>query len=130
MMLPRRGWAICLLSTPSTAFSLIPSARGVRNASSRFGPWVPLVLARASVWQEPHWLTKAVLPLARSASLRPHAESTSALAASAAVARTVLRNRCKAAGRLAATGAEARQGGPRQRRGHRRETPPRGSAHG
>src|SRR5271154_2966585 len=36
-----------------------------RKASSRLGPTIPLVLARASVWQEPHLATNACLPRIR-----------------------------------------------------------------
>ena len=36
------------------------------NASSRFGPVVPLVPARLSMWQEPHFATNSCLPATRS----------------------------------------------------------------
>ena len=32
------------------------------KAESRFGPTLPFVPARRSVWQEPHFLTKSCLP--------------------------------------------------------------------
>ena len=53
-----------------------------RNDSSRFGPTMPFVPARASVWHEPHFATKAFLPtirLALSPPLTlPQPEATSA----------------------------------------------------
>ena len=51
----------------------IPSASAWRNASSRFGPWMPCVPARPRMWQDPHFSAKAFLPATRSASssLRP-----------------------------------------------------------
>ena len=42
---------------------LTPSARSWRNASSRFGPIVPVVLAWASVWQAPQFCDEQLLAL-------------------------------------------------------------------
>src|ERR687885_368029 len=64
------GYAIC----PRTRSVIVlwtsskpcpPCERGVRiarNASSRFGPSVPLVPASASVWHVPQLLTNSCLP--------------------------------------------------------------------
>ena len=41
---------------------LTPSIRSRANMSSRLGPVVPLVLACASVWQEPHFDVNSTLP--------------------------------------------------------------------
>src|SRR3954454_24496473 len=41
----------------------MPSFSAWRKASSRFGPTMPFVPARASVWQEPHFATNSCLPL-------------------------------------------------------------------
>ena len=45
-----------------------PCCLSGRNASSRFGPTVPVVPASASVWQEPHVWMKSALPFAGSPS--------------------------------------------------------------
>ena len=55
MMLPRRTCEIWLWTTPSMPLSPKPCWRASVKAASRFGPWMPLVPARASVWQEPHF---------------------------------------------------------------------------
>src|SRR5438552_5855780 len=43
--------------------SLNPCWRSDANASSRFGPTLPVVPASASVWQTPHLATKSCFPL-------------------------------------------------------------------
>src|SRR5436305_8139041 len=43
----------------------MPSARSWRNASSRFGPTEPWVLAWLSVWQLPHLATNSTFPCTR-----------------------------------------------------------------
>src|SRR5205809_472849 len=48
---------------PRTALRWRPSESPARKASSRLGPMMPFVLARASVWQEPHLATNACLPM-------------------------------------------------------------------
>src|SRR5690242_8032816 len=55
-----RTWS---LTIDSNVEFFMPSRRDWANASSRLGPTVPLVPARASVWQEPHRLRKSFLPL-------------------------------------------------------------------
>jgi hypothetical protein len=54
------------------------------NASSRSGPTVPLVPARASVWQAPHLATKARLPAIRLTLSAPLTELEQPAAASSA----------------------------------------------
>src|SRR3954453_18437691 len=49
MMLPRRTWEIWLNTTPSIPLRPNPLVRAETKAASRFGPWMPLVFARASV---------------------------------------------------------------------------------
>src|SRR2546421_383855 len=43
----------------------MPSFTGCWKASSRLGPVVPLVCARASTWQAPHFATNSCLPATR-----------------------------------------------------------------
>src|SRR5262249_37439838 len=57
-----------------------------RNDSSRLGPTSPLVLARASVWQDPHLATKACLPLISLALSAPFTEHPAAAIAAPASA--------------------------------------------
>ena len=59
------GSWICPSTTPRTVLRSRPSSMLARKASSRFGPTMPLVPAWASVWQEPHFATKAFLPAIR-----------------------------------------------------------------
>ena len=78
MMLLRRGCAIWRCTTPSIVSSFMPSRRACANASSRSGPWVPFVPARASAWQLPHVPSpmKSSFPFTRSGgSSRPQAAS-------------------------------------------------------
>ena len=74
----------------------MPSRSAAWKAVSRFGPVVPCVPARASVWQEPHFSTNFALPVSRFGSLWPQAPSASAIAtapSAASAVRTVLRVR-------------------------------------
>ena len=86
----------------------MPSLIACWKASSRFGPVVPLVCARASTWQEPHFATKSCLPLMR-------------LALSASVVRRARAQRQRGARRR-----EPRERGPQagsgEHRTHRRGT--------
>src|SRR3954452_2256843 len=80
---------------PLTASRPKPSCSGWRNASSRFGPVVPLVPARESTWQEPQFLTNICLPATRSGSFsvpaQPDARTDSPAARAATdAARSVL----------------------------------------
>src|SRR5664279_434042 len=77
------GLRICPSTTPRTESRSSPSARLARKASSRFGPTIPLVLARARVWQEPHLATNACLPRIRLALSAPLTEQPVAPIASA-----------------------------------------------
>src|SRR5262245_6848105 len=54
---------------PSNVLLRRPSWRERLNAKSRFGPAVPVVPARASVWQPPHFWANRVFPLTRLAPL-------------------------------------------------------------
>src|SRR5918912_2534838 len=109
MIEPRRGFAIWSRTTPSITLSPKPLLRAFSKAASRFGPWVPLVPARCSVWQLPQVALpmKSFLPFTRSGELRPHPASASAARATTAAAhRDVLwRLRLKARGRLSAPAA-------------------------
>ena len=49
MMLPRSTWEIWSWTTPSMPLFWKPCWRAATNAASRFGPWMPLVFACASV---------------------------------------------------------------------------------
>ena len=75
------GIWICFSTTPRIVLRSSPSARLARNASSRFGPTMPFVSARASVWQEPHLATNACLPTIRLA-LSPPLTAQPAVASS------------------------------------------------
>src|SRR6478736_1840240 len=60
------GYAICP-RTRSRIVWTVPAERKIfdlsaANASSRFGPIVPVVPASASVWHEPHFAWKSFLP--------------------------------------------------------------------
>ncbi len=85
---------ICWRTTPRTVSRPKPSDSDMRKASSRFGPWTPLLPARLSTWHEPHDLTKAFLPAIRSAfagtASVPHALSAAASDAPAARLMSVL----------------------------------------
>src|SRR4051794_9689539 len=73
----------------------MPSLRAAWNALSRFGPVVPCVPARASVWQEPHFSTNLAFPVSRLGSSWPHAPTDRAIATAPAASAvlTVLRVR-------------------------------------
>src|SRR3954468_11537687 len=54
----------------------MPTLRASSKATSRFGPVLPWVWARASVWHEPHFWVNMLLPFTRSGvSLLPHPAS-------------------------------------------------------
>ncbi len=67
------GFGFCTWpsTTVRTALRCRPSAMLVRKTSSRLGPTMPLVSARASAWHEPHLATNACLPTIRFASSSP-----------------------------------------------------------
>ena len=67
----RLGNSTWCSTTPRIVLRSRPSATLARKASSRLGPTMPLVLARASVWQEPHLATKSCLPSIRLALSAP-----------------------------------------------------------
>src|ERR1700722_15334111 len=90
------GFMIWPSTTPLMVFRSRPSATLALKASSRFGPTMPLVAARASVWQEPHFDTNAFLPAIRLAlsedltAEQPAVTSTSTSSRHAAAARLAL----------------------------------------
>src|SRR3954451_5313156 len=56
------GCRIWRCTMPSNVSWPKPSTRARWNASSRFGPTTPVVLARASTWRGPHLATNCCLP--------------------------------------------------------------------
>src|SRR4051794_13438454 len=73
---------------PSKVDGPRPSCRERAKAASRFGPAVPVALARASVWQAAQFSTNFCLPLARLGSALLSWQPLSATAPAAAPPKT------------------------------------------
>src|SRR3954465_1905389 len=71
----------------------MPLSSAPLNARSRFGPCTPLVFARLSEWQEPHFWTNSAFPLTRSGSRsRPQPLATAASPVTATAASVLRRS--------------------------------------